>query len=291
MLLGFSIFTGVSFNLAKYTVDYFSPFTAAAWRFGFAAVILLIILIFTEGMNKAQVKRNAIWYIVLGMIGIFGFSTLFFVGLTYTSSVNGALIMALNPLLTTIFAQFILKDRITKEHIAGIFFAFIGVLLVITNGSIDTLKTLSFSVGDVIIFGGNVCWALYGVLGSRFIQNGTPLSTTTYTMIIGAISLIVVSVFATNPVTIPNIPIGVWGAVGFMALFTSVLGYLWWNKGIKEIGSSKTSLFFNLVPVVTMIVSFATGVQVTLAQLWGAVLVILGVLMASGIFHLSFLRK
>lgn len=37
MLLGFSIFTGATFNLAKYTVGYFSPSSSAAWRFGLAA--------------------------------------------------------------------------------------------------------------------------------------------------------------------------------------------------------------------------------------------------------------
>jgi drug/metabolite transporter (DMT)-like permease len=291
MLIGFSVFTGASFNLAKYTIGYFSPSAAAAWRFGFAAAALLIILIVTEGINKYQVKRNAIWYIVLGIVGIFGFSTLFFVGLKYTSSVNGALIMALNPILTTILARFILKDRITKKQAAGILLAFIGVLIVIMHGSIDTIKTMSFSIGDVIIFGGNMCWTFYGICGRRFIKDGNPLSTTTYTMIVGAICLIVVSLFTTNPVALPNIPIGAWEAIVFMAFFTSVLGYLWWNKGMKEIGASKTSLFFNLVPVVTMIVSFGTGIPVSIIQILGAALVILGVLTASGVFHLSFIQR
>lgn len=291
MLVGFSIFIGASFNFAKYTVGYFSPFAAAAWRFGFAAGILLIILIFTEGINKHQVKRNAIWYIVLGIVGIFGFSTLFFVGLKYTSSVNGALIMALNPILTTFLARVILKDSITKNQVTGLFLALIGVLLVISHGSIDTIKTLSFSIGDVIIFGANVCWTFYGVFGRRFIQDGGPLSTTTYTMIIGAICLSVVSLFTTNSVALPNIPIGAWGAILFMAFFSSVLGYLWWNKGMKELGASKTSLFFNLVPIVTMIVSFMTGVPVSFIQILGAVLVILGVLTASGVFLISFIQE
>jgi drug/metabolite transporter (DMT)-like permease len=287
MLVGFSIFTGASFNLAKYTVGYFSPSVAGALRFSLAALALLIILRFREGFDKHQVKRNAIRYTVLGIVGIFGFSALFFAGLKYTSSINGALIMALNPILTTILARVILKDRITKQQAAGAILAFIGVLLVVMHGSIDAIKTLSFSAGDVLIFGGNVCWTFYGVFGRRFIQDGSPLSTTTFTMIIGAICLIAVSLFTNNPVTLPNIPVTAWGATLFMALFTSVLGYLWWNIGMKEIGASKTSLFFNLVPVVTMILSFAAGMPISTFQILGAILVILGVLIASGVFHNS----
>ncbi len=242
MLIGFSIFTGATFNLAKYTVGYFSPSSAAAWRFGLAAVVMLLILFFSEGINKNQLKENAISYVVLGVVGIFGFNTLFFVGLQYTSPVNGALIMGLNPLLTMIFARIILKDSITKKQVVGILFALLGVLLVITQGSIETMKTLSISGGDLIIFAGNVCWALYGVLGRRFIKDATPLSTTTYTMITGAVSLIVVSLFTSNPVSLPNISIGAWGAIAFMAFFTSVLGYLWWNQGIREIGANEKHL-------------------------------------------------
>lgn len=286
LLLGFAIFTGATFNLAKYTVGFFSPSSAAAWRFGLAAVVMLIILFFSEGINKSQLQKNAFSYVVLGVVGIFGFNTLFFVGLKYTSPVNGALIMGLNPLLTTIFARIILKDKITKKQLVGIFFAFIGVLLVITQGSMESIKTLSISGGDIIVFAGNVCWALYGVLGHRFVKDGTPISTTTYSMVIGAVCLIVVSFFTSNPVSLPNIPIGAWGAIAFMALFTSVLGYLWWNQGMKEIGAGKTSLFFNLVPVVTLILSFAIGTPIKIFQVIGAILVILGVLTASGVISI-----
>jgi len=286
MLIGFSIFTGATFNLAKYTIGYFSPSSAAALRFGLAAVTMLIILICSEGIKKSQLKKNWVSYIILGIVGIFGFNALFFVGLKYTSPVNGALIMGLNPLLTTIFARMILKDQITKKQVIGIFFAFIGALLVITKGSIQTIETLSISGGDLIILAGNVCWALYGVLGRRFVKDGTPLSTTTYTMIIGAVSLIVFSFITSNPISFSNIPIRAWGAIAFMAFFTSVLGYLWWNRGMKEIGASKTSLFFNLVPVVTMIISYVIGTPITVFQIIGAVLVILGVLTASGVISI-----
>jgi len=47
-------------------------------------------------------KQNGLMYVVLGFIGIFGFNALFFLGMKHTSPVNGALIMATNPLVTAI---------------------------------------------------------------------------------------------------------------------------------------------------------------------------------------------
>ena len=137
-----------------------------------------------------------------------------------------------------------------------------------------------------MILAGNVCWAFYGVLGRRYVKDSSPLATTTYTMVIGALSLVAVSLFTSNPVPMSAIPVAAWGAIIFMALCTTVLGYLWWNLGMKEIGASKTALFFNLVPVVTMIISLLTGASLTLFQFLGAILVIMGVLTSSGIIRI-----
>ena len=108
-------------------------------------------------------------------------------------------------------------------------------------------------------------------------------ATTTYTMIIGAICLI--SCFFFHFKSCAFIEHSYWslGIIPFMAFFTSVLGYLWWNQGIKGIGAGKTSLFFNIVPVVTMIISFVIGMPITVFQIIGALLVISGVLVASGL--------
>lgn len=43
MLLGFAVFTGATFNLGKYAVGYFAPASAAAWRFGIAALVIFLI--------------------------------------------------------------------------------------------------------------------------------------------------------------------------------------------------------------------------------------------------------
>lgn len=89
-----------------------------------------------------------------------------------------------------------------------------------------------------------------------------------------------------NVVSIIEVPLLAWLSILFMAIGMSVLGYLWWNKGIAQVGAAKTSLFFNLVPVVTMLISFAEGVNITAVQCLGMVLVIVGVLFSSGFLTL-----
>lgn len=287
MLLGVAIFNGATFNLTKYSVQYFSPGTAAAWRFGAAAVLMVLIIGMQKKINRDIIKRYGKIYALLGVIGIFGFNACFFIGMKFTSPLNGALIMATNPLLTTILAYFILKAPITSRQIIGVMFALFGVLLVLTHGSWEVLMSTSISVGDGLIFLGNLCWALYGVLGRKYLSQSSPMETTTYTMIVGAVCLIFLSLLLPNPHPVSTVTISAWGAIVFMAVFTSVLGYLWWNKGMETIGAANTSLFFNLVPVVTMVISILTGTPVLLSQIIGTVLVILGVLVSTGFLKLE----
>ncbi|MFJ7725084.1 DMT family transporter [Neobacillus sp. NPDC097160] len=282
MLLGFSIVTGATFNLAKYAVHYFSAASAAGWRFGIAAIAMLLIILIQKKVKWAVIRKNSIIYTLLGVIGIFGFNAFFFFGMKHTSPLNGALIMATNPLATTILAYFILKTPITKRQTAGIIFALFGVILVLTHGSWEIIRTLSISKGDMLILLGNVCWALYGVLGRKYLKTSSSLETTTYTMIVGAGCLVLLALFSPSPQPLSSITISAWGAILFMAIFTSVLGYLWWNKAMEVIGVGKTSIFFNLVPVVTMILSIMTGTPVSIIQVIGTIMVILGVLTSSG---------
>jgi drug/metabolite transporter (DMT)-like permease len=204
----------------------------------------------------------------------------------YTSPLNGALIMAANPLFTTILSFFILKTPITRRQTAGIMIALFGVMLVLTHGSLEIIYTLSFSAGDVLILIGNICWALYGVLVRKYLQRSTSMETTTYTMMVGALFLIVFAFLFPNPQPLTKVNLSAWGAILFMAIFTSVLGYLWWNKAMEVIGAAKTAIFFNLVPVVTMVLSFLTGAQVSMIQIIGTILVILGVLTSSGFIQI-----
>ncbi|MBO0959825.1 EamA family transporter [Neobacillus sp. MM2021_6] len=288
MLLGFAIVTGATFNLAKYAVHYFSAASAAGWRFGIAAIVMVSILVIQKKVKWAVIRKNGPIYILLGLIGIFGFNAFFFFGMKHTSPLNGALIMATNPLVTSVLAYFILKTPITKRQTAGIIFALFGVILVLTHGSWEVIRTLSFSKGDVLILIGNVCWALYGVLGRKYVKASSSLETTTYTMMIGAVCLALLAINSPSP-PLSNVTMSAWGAILFMAIFTSVLGYLWWNKAMEIIGVTRTSIFFNLVPVVTMILSILTGMQVSIFQMLGTIMVISGVLTSSG--FLKFAKK
>ena len=89
---------------------------------------------------------------MLGIVGVFGFNFFFFLGMKHTEAMNGALIMATNPLVTTLLASFILREKIIKRQGIGMLLALLGVCLCTdTRFVYDTTKTYHFQK-EIFIF-------------------------------------------------------------------------------------------------------------------------------------------
>jgi drug/metabolite transporter (DMT)-like permease len=276
-----TLFWGANFNLGKYVLAFMSPLAAASWRFALASVLMLAYLWFKEGVDWAGIRRNLVPLGVMALVGIFGFNVCFFYGLQTTSSVNGALIMTLNPTLTVLLAALVVGEAISWRQVLGLGLSMAGVVIVVTGGKWQALTGLGVATGDGLLLLGNLCWAVYSVIGKRAVKGLSPIQTTSVTMVLGALAIGALSVMV-SPDTLRLPPAPSLAALGAMALFGTVLAYLWWNDGLRTIGPARTSVFIDLVPIFTMLIAMALGEHVMLSQWVGAVLVTSGVLFSSG---------
>lgn len=281
-----TLFWGINFHAGKYVVGYISPLDGAAIRFSLASVVILVMLLVKESPMSIWIAIKQQWkaYIILGIIGVTGFNGLFFWGLKYTTAVNGALIMATNPLVTVLISAFILKDTIRINQYIGMCLSLVGVIMVVTQGKWVMLRHFHIALGDWIIMGANVCFALYGVLCRRYLKESKPLITTAMTMIIGALTLLLCASLSPSPSAWLHQSWEVYAALLHMALFGTVLAYLFWNSGIIYLGINQTVIFFNLVPVFTVLIAMMLGQPILLIQILGGILVLMGVLISTNFF-------
>lgn len=276
-----TLFWGANFNLGKYVVHAMDPLAAAAWRFIAAGAVMAAYTFYKEGIDWAGMRRNLAPLVVMALLGIFGFNVAFFYGLQTTSSVDGSLIMTLNPTITVVLTALVIGDRISWRQVLGLALSFTGVVTVVTGGAWSMLAHFTLGRGNGLILLGNLCWAVYSIVGKRFIRQLSALQTTTATMLIGGAAITGLAM-ATHGGTLPVPAAPNVAALAVMALFGSVMAYLWWNNGIRTIGPARTAVFFDLVPIFTMVIAISLGEHVTLAQGLGAVFVIGGVLFSSG---------
>ncbi|MEJ2591304.1 MAG: DMT family transporter [Candidatus Thiodiazotropha sp.] len=271
-------FWGGNFVLAGPVMSDLPPLWAAALRFVIGAGAMFALAFWRREPLLAPFLRNPWAYVLLGLVGIGGFNLLFFYALESTSPTNAALIMATNPLLTTFIAALVLGERPTARQIAALPLALIGVVIVISGGSLAHMATLQVARGDLLMIGADLVWACYNVLTRRYMPAGSAVSNTTLVMAAGAVLLLGVAIVDGGHFSPPGATSG--SALLVMALGGTGLAYLFWNTGIAHLGAGRTALFLNLVPVFAMLCGILAGALPTHVQLVGGLLVVCGVSIA-----------
>lgn len=261
-----AIFWGANFNLARPVLSEMGPYIAGASRYLIAAGIMLL-LTWYRGENIAL--RHIRTYITLGLVGVFGFNLFFFLGMQSTSAVNGALIMALNPLLTALIAFVILRQHLSRRQWLAFPVGVIGVAIVVLGGG----ARLHVAIGDMYLLAASLSWAFYNVLVRKLMPTDVSgVASTAGIMTVGAVALTVLALLSGEQFIIPSLHAG--SALLGMTIGGGVLAYLFWNEGIARLGASEAAIFLNLVPITSMVIAALGGLPPNQAQLLGAALVI-----------------
>ncbi len=271
-----ALFWGANFNLAGPVLADMAPMTAAAGRFVLAALIMAVLVVwrgeFTAMLGVA--RRHGGRLALVGVVGIAGFNLLFFDAMRTTSAVNGALIMATNPLLTALLAALTLGEQLPGRQIAAIPVALAGVSMVILGGRVG--DGVEFGFGDLEMLGANLAWAAYNVLARKLMPPGPQLANTTVMMAAGALVLAVAAAASGSAFSVPGPKAG--AALLLMAVTGSVLAYLFWSMAITRMGAGRTALFLNLVPVFAATIATLGGSPPNSAQMAGGAVVIAAVI-------------
>ena len=270
-----TLFWGANFVLAGPVLADLPPLWAAALRFVLGATVMFAIARVRSEDLLAPARAHAWVYVLLGTVGICAFNLMFFYAMRSTSAVNAALIMATNPLLTTLLAAVLLGERPNARHLAGLPLALFGVTVVISSGDLHRLIGLHVDRGDLLMLGANLAWAFYNVLGRRYMPKRSSIANTTLVMSAGAVLLLLVAISSGATPHVPGLKAGL--ALAMMTVGGTVLAYLFWNTGIARLGAGHTALFLNLVPVFAMLIGIVIGAIPTLPQLIGGLLVISGI--------------
>lgn len=261
-----AIFWGANFNLAAPVLSEMGPYVAGASRYILAALIMVLLSMIKRERIPLRYSKS---YLTMGIVGVFGFNLFFFLGMQTSSAINGALIMALNPLLTAILGYFILKDMPTKRQLIAFPIGVVGVAIVVLGAGAH----IEISIGDFYILLANLSWAFYNVLVKRLMpKDVSGIASTAGIMTVGATALTLVAVLQGDPFIVPSFNAGV--ALILMTIGGGVLAYLLWNASIANLGPSKAAIFLNLVPVTTMVIAAIESLPPNHAQLLGAFLVI-----------------
>ncbi len=275
-----SLLFGGTFIAGRMMAGEVPPALGSLLRFIIASFCLLALLFWKERRFPIPSPKEFVGLILLGLTGIAAYNLLFLTALETIEAGRTSVIIATNPIMVTIMSCLFMGDRFNQNKLLGILLSVSGASLVASKGSLESL--LHFSRGDLSVLVCAFFWALYTVIGKRVLSSLSPLVSVTYSSVIGTLLLIPATLYLTDVSLISQFSVTSWLSIAYLAIFGTAIGFLFYYEGIKEIGVIKASIFINLIPISTVLLSIPLLGEIPgLSMLIGTPLVICGVFLVN----------
>jgi drug/metabolite transporter (DMT)-like permease len=243
------VFWGGTFIAAKPVSQELGPYTAAFFRFLMASLVLAALVIHREGRIPALRRPQIMAVVLLGLTGILFYNVLFFSALKTAEAGRAALIIASNPVFIALFSALLFGERIGPVRAAGILLSITGAMIVISGGDMQMILQGELGQSDVYLLGCVFSWVAYTLIGKRVMTGLDPLTAVAYSCIAGTLMLFFPALDEGMANELFSVTPAVLAALSYLAFFGTVLAFVWFYRGVHQIGAMRAGLFINLVPV------------------------------------------
>jgi drug/metabolite transporter (DMT)-like permease len=257
------------------------PFALSFWRWAIASVILLPFALAQLREDVPLIRRHLPALIAFGVIGAAGFTLLGYWGVRYTTAVNATLLNSSLPLFVVPLSWWLLKLTVSGRQLAGLALSLAGVTTIISAGELQTLAQLALNPGDLLLLGGALLWAVYTVL-LKWRPPLRPLSFLFAIIVAAAVFSLPFYLWETSTGGTMVVSAKTAAAIGYLALFPSVIAYICWNHAVAVVGPNVAGFFNPVIPVFgTLFAVSLLGEPFRLYHLAGFALVLGGVVLTS----------
>ncbi len=271
------IFWGMSFIWTSIVFEYYNPITTIFLRLLISCAFLFLILFISGFIQKIR-KKHFLLFLASAIFNPFFYFLGENFGLKFTSASVSAVIIATIPLFTPFAAWYMIKEKVSAMHIAGIIISFMGILIMLIN------PDLSFSAepaGIVLLLFAVASAVIYSVLLKKLTQFYSPLNIIAWQNLIG-IFLFLPFFLMLDLKDFLSVAVDsrLLSALLFLAIFASSMAYVLFAVALKHIGVNRANVYSNLIPVVTAIGSYYMLDEVfNTGKLIGMIVVISGIIL------------
>lgn len=162
-----TLFLDANFDILKYLIENFPGIAVNGIRYLLVSGFVLITLVWGEASLFMLKKKNVWALLCLGFIGLNSLINLLFPGIFCSSTINKALLVSANPLITTFLASLILKNPVRYSRRIAMVFSLTAVSAFLAQGPLKEITTSKTVICDAIVSGFNLCWVIY-YIGCRY---------------------------------------------------------------------------------------------------------------------------
>jgi len=241
---------GVNFSIVKFGTTLVAPLAYNGLRVMIAAVVLMTIVLAAK--TPLPPRRVIVALLTLGVLGNGIYQFFFVQGIARTRASDAALVVAASPAFIAIIGRLRGVERASSRRVMGILLSIAGIALVVfaTTRGDDGRSSLT---GDLLVLAGSLSWATYTVLLKPYTEHVSGIQVSAFTMVGGAVPLFVVALPAIVHASWSTVPLLGWGALFYSAIFALVIAYLFWYRGVRVIGPTRTAMYSNVQPLIAVI--------------------------------------
>lgn len=275
---------GINFTAVKVALETMAPLAFNAGRFSLATAVTFGILAYQARASghgellRVPPRRDLVAIALISLVGNTIYQLFFINGIARTSPGNASLIMASSPIWIVILGFLLRIERINRLMFAGILLSFAGIVLLVTGGGnvkIDSANVL----GDALILGCAILWAIYTVASKPLLARYTPLRMTAWSMLAGTIPLVLFAVPEFRQQDWSAVAPVAWIGMIYSGGISVAIGYAIWHASVQRVGNARTAIYNNLTPVVAILFAWLTlGTAPAAIQLLGGAIVLVGLM-------------
>lgn len=258
------------------------PIALAFWRWALALLLILPLAWPHLRRQWPLLRGQWRWIVVFGILGTGFYNALAYLGLQYTTATNGVLLNAFIPIMIVAFSWMFFGKRLRPVEWIGIGGSFLGVLCIVAQGDPALLLGLHLNIGDLWILASAVAWAAYTLLLPH-----RPAALHQYAFlaaitVVGLIAMLPIYAWEISTGRLIQPSLAAYSAIAYAGIFPAFLGYLMWNRGVVEVGSSRAGLFMYLMTPFGILLSIIfLGEQPRLYHLAGIALIFGGIFLTT----------
>src|ERR1019366_1271242 len=250
LLLVMALIWGLNFAVLKYGTQVLEPLAYNGVRLAVGSVAMLTIVSVRRAPKLAAQDIRAL--LALGLLGTGVYQLFFIYGLARTRAGTASLVVASSPAMIAIVGRILGVELVNRRQVVGIALSVSGVAFVIFSSAAAHEGSASV-VGDLLILTSVVCWSFYTHLVRPFTHRLDGMQIAAWTLLGGTIPVLLLGAPAIARTDWTVVSDLTWAAVLYSGVGSMGIAYLFWYRGVRVIGSTRTAMFSNLQPIIALL--------------------------------------
>ncbi|OON41635.1 EamA family transporter [Izhakiella australiensis] len=249
-----AIFWGGNYVVGHILVMYVDPYSLSLIRWAGTTILMFSVYWNMVRQQFSLYRENLLTNVLLAFFGQVCFPLTLYIGLQYTSPLNAAIYISSTPCLVLAINYFFFREHITARNIFGVLASTAGVLYLAFASASGNDKIEAFGKGDILTIISALSWAFYCAFLRIKNKQIKHTSFVAFSSLVGTLIIIPIVLlhagFSDGVATHLHFP--GWGVISgllYLIVFPSWLSYVFWNKGVSLIGTTRSEIFTHLIPL------------------------------------------